>query len=101
VAFWESEEALRATEQAVSGVRGGAAEAAGGIVAGVEEYEVLVNEAPSAGPLGAVTGTVGGVTDTVGGATQPVSGATDTVGGVTDTLGGTTGNLLGGGEKKG
>ena len=101
VAFWESEEALRATEGAVSSVRSGAAEAADGIVAGVEEYEVLVNEAPSAGPLDAVTGTVGGVTDTVGGATQPVSGATDTVGGVTDTLGGTTGNLLGGGEKKG
>ncbi len=93
VAFWESEEALRATEQAASSVRSGAAGAADGIVAGVEEYEVLVNEAPSAGPLG-------GVTDTVGGATQPVSGATDTVGGVTDTLGGTTGNLLGGGEKK-
>jgi heme-degrading monooxygenase HmoA len=86
VAFWESEEALRATEEAVSEVRGGAAGAAGGTVAGVEEYEVLVNEAPSAGPLGAVTGTVGG--------------ATDTVGGVTDTVGGTTGNLLGGGEKK-
>jgi heme-degrading monooxygenase HmoA len=102
VAFWESEEALRATDEAVSSVRSGAAEAAGGIVASVEEYEVFVNEAPSAaGPLGAVTGTVGGVTDTVGGATQPVSGATDTVGGVTDTLGGTTGNLLGGGEKKG
>ena len=79
VAFWESEEALRATEQAVSDVRSGAAGAADGVVAGVEEYEVLVNEAPSAGPLGAVTGTVGGVTDTVGG---------------------TTGNLLGGGEKK-
>ncbi len=94
VAFWESEEALRATEQAVSGVRSGAAGAADGVVAGVEEYEVLVNEAPSAGPLGAVT-------DTVGGATQPVSGATDTVGGVTDKVGGTTGNLLGGGEKKG
>ena len=93
VAFWESEEALQATEQALSSVRSGAAEAAGGIVAGVERYEVLVNEAPSAGPLGAVT-------DTVGGATQPVSGATDTVSGVTDTLGGTTGNLLGGGEKK-
>jgi heme-degrading monooxygenase HmoA len=93
VAFWESEEALRATEQAVSGVRGGAAEAAGGAVASVEEYEVLVNEAPSSGPLGAVT-------DTVGGVTQPVSGATDTVGGVTDTVGGTTGNLLGGGDKK-
>ena len=100
VAFWESEEALRATEQALSSVRSGAAEAAGGIVAGVERYEVLVNEASSAGPLGAVTGTVGGVTDTVGGATQPVSGATDTVGGVTDTVGGATGNLLGGGEKK-
>jgi hypothetical protein len=93
VAFWESEEALRATEGAVSDVRSGAAEAAGGIVASVEEYEVLVNEAPSAGPLGTVT-------DTVGGVTQPVSGATDTVSGVTDTVGGTTGNLLGGGEKK-
>jgi hypothetical protein len=33
VAFWESEEALRATEEAVSSVRSGAAEAAGGIVA--------------------------------------------------------------------
>ena len=80
VSFWESEEALRASEEASSSVRSGAAETADGIVAGVEEYEVLVNEAPSAGPLDAVTGTVGGVTDTVGG---------------------TTGNLLGGGEKKG
>jgi heme-degrading monooxygenase HmoA len=86
VAFWESEEALRATEGAVSSVRSGAAEAAGGIVASVEEYEVLVNEAPSSGPLDSVTGTLGG--------------ATDTVSGVTDTLGGTTGGLLGGGEKK-
>ena len=93
VAFWESEEALRATEQAVSSVRSGAAGAADGTVAGVEEYEVFVNEAPSAGPLGAVT-------DTVGGVTQPVSGVTDTVSGATDTVGGTTGNLLGGGEKK-
>ena len=93
VSFWESEEALRASDEAASGVRSAAAETADGIVAGVEEYEVFVNEAPSAGPLGAVTGTVGGVTDTVGGATQPVSG-------VTDTVSGTTGNLLGGGEKK-
>ena len=93
VAFWESEEALRATDEAVSSVRSGAAEASGGTVASVEEYEVFVNEAPSAGPLGAVTGTVGGVTETVGGATQPVSG-------VTETVSGTTGNLLGGGEKK-
>jgi heme-degrading monooxygenase HmoA len=80
VSFWESEEAMRATDEAASSVRSEAAETADGIVAGVEEYEVLVNEAPSAGPLGAVTGTLGGVTD---------------------TLGGTTGNLLGGGEKKG
>jgi heme-degrading monooxygenase HmoA len=93
VAFWEDEEALRATEEAVSSVRSGAAEAADGTVASVERYEVFVNEAPSAGPLGAVTGTVGGVTDTVGGATQPVSG-------VTDTVSGTTGKLLGGEEKK-
>lgn len=93
VAFWESEEALRATVEAVSSVRSGAAEAADGTVASVEEYEVFINEAPSAGPLGAVTGTVGGLTDTVGGATKPVSGVTDTVSGATD-------NLLGGGEKK-
>ena len=93
VSFWESEEALRASDEAASSVRSAAAETADGIVASVEEYEVFVNEAPSAGPLGAVTGTVGGVTDTVGGATQPVSG-------VTDTVSGTTGNLLGGGEKK-
>ncbi len=79
VAFWESEEALRATEEALSSVRSGAAEAAGGTLASVEQYEVLVNEAPSSGP---------------------VSGVTDTVGGVTDTVGGAAGNLLGGGEKK-
>ena len=93
VSFWESEEALRATDEAVPSVRSAAAEAAGGTVASVEKYEVFVNEAPSAGPVGAVT-------DMVGGVTQPVSGVTDTVGGVTDTVGGTTGNLLGGGEKK-
>jgi heme-degrading monooxygenase HmoA len=83
VAFWEDEEALRATEQAVSGVRGEAAEAVGGSVAGVEEYEVFVYEAPSTGP-------VSGVTDTVGGT---VSGTTGSVTGVTD-------DLLGGEEKR-
>ena len=72
VAFWESEEALRATDEAVVPVREGAAEAAGGTVAGVEEFEVFVFEAPSAGP-------VSGVTDAVRGATV---------------------NLLGGGEKQ-
>ena len=79
VAFWESEQALRATDEAVVPVREGAAEAAGGTVASVEEFEVSVFEAPSAGP---------------------VSGATDTVGGATDTVRGVTDNLLGGGEKQ-
>ena len=56
VAFWESEEALRATEEKVAGVRSGAADAAGGTVAGVEQYEVVVFEAPSSGPVSGVTG---------------------------------------------
>ena len=72
VAFWESEEALRATDEAVVPIREGAAEAAGGTVAGVEEFEVHVFEAPSAGPIS----------------------------GVTDTVRGATVNLLGGGEKQ-
>src|ERR671911_2864210 len=67
VAFWESEEALRATDQAVSSVRSGAAEAAEGTVSSVEEYEVFVNEAPSAGALGGGTGTGGGGGGTGGG----------------------------------
>jgi heme-degrading monooxygenase HmoA len=90
VAFWESEEALRATDEAVVPIREGAAEAAGGTVAGVEELEVSVFEAPSAGP-------VSGVTDTVG---DTVSGVTGTVGGATDSVRGATDNLLGGGEKQ-
>ena len=90
LAFWEDEEALRATEGAVSSVRSGVAEAAGGTVAGVEQYEVVVYEAPSAGPVSGVTDSVGGVTDTVSGT---VSGTTDSVSGVTD-------KLLGGGEEK-
>lgn len=44
VALWDSEEALRATEEAVSRVRSGAAEATGGAVASVEQYEVTVFE---------------------------------------------------------
>ena len=79
VAFWESEEALRATDEAVVSIREGVAEAAGGTVAGVEEFEVRIFEAPSAGA---------------------VSGVTDTVGGATDTVRGVTQNLLGGGEKQ-
>jgi heme-degrading monooxygenase HmoA len=79
VALWESEEALRASEQAAARIRGGVAETTGGTVASVETYEVVVFKAPSAGP-------VSGVTDTVGGATDSVRGVTD--------------NLLGGGEKQ-
>ena len=97
LAFWESEEALRATEQEVSGVRSGAAEAVDGTVASVEQYEVVVFEAPSTGPVSGVTDSVGGVTDTVGGTTSSV---TDTVGGATDSVRGATGNLLGGQEKQ-
>jgi hypothetical protein len=47
IALWESEEALRATEEAASRIRGGAAEATGAAVAGVEDYEVSLFEAPS------------------------------------------------------
>ena len=79
VAFWESEEALHASEEAASRIRGSVAEATGGTVASVENCEVSVFEVPSAGP---------------------VSGVTDTVGGVTDTVSGTAGNLLGGQEKQ-
>ena len=89
-AFWENEEALRATEEAMPSVRSGAAEAAGGTVASVEQFEVVVYEAPSAGPVSGVTDTVGGVTDTVGG----------TVGGATGSVTGVTDKLLGGEEKQ-
>ena len=45
VALWESEEALRATDEAAARIRGGAAEAAGATLAKVENYEVI------AGPI--------------------------------------------------
>ncbi len=44
VALWESEEALRATDEAASRIRGGVADATGGRVADVEQYEVAVFE---------------------------------------------------------
>jgi heme-degrading monooxygenase HmoA len=49
VALWESEEALRATEEAASRMRGGVAEATGGTatVTSVEECEVSVFEVSS------------------------------------------------------
>jgi heme-degrading monooxygenase HmoA len=79
ITFWESEEAMRATEEGANRLREESAEAGGGTVAGVERYEVGLFEVPSAGP---------------------VSGVTDTVGGITDTVRGTTDRLLGGEEKK-
>jgi heme-degrading monooxygenase HmoA len=79
ITFWESEEALKASEEAADRLREDSAEAMSDTIAGVERYEVGLFEVPSAGPVSGVTGTVGGVTDTV-------SGTTDT--------------LLGGGEKK-
>jgi heme-degrading monooxygenase HmoA len=79
VTFWESEEAMHATEEGANRLREESAEAGGGTVVGVERYEVGLFEVPSAGP-------VSGVTDTVGGATDTVRGATD--------------RLLGGEEKK-
>ena len=51
VAFWRARNALRATDEAVVSVREGPAEATGGTVASVENYEVFVNEASSAGRL--------------------------------------------------
>src|SRR5215216_7694519 len=70
ITFWESEEAMRASEEAANRLREESAEAGGDTIAGVERYEVVVFEAPSEGP-------VSGVTDTVGGATDSVRGVTD------------------------
>jgi heme-degrading monooxygenase HmoA len=79
ITFWESEEALEASEEAAGRLREDSAEAMSDTIAGVERYEVGLLEVASAGP-------VSGVTDTVGGATDSVRGVTD--------------NLLGGEEKQ-
>ena len=84
--FWESEQALRATNEAMVPVRQGAAEAAGGTVAGVEEFEVQVFEAPSAGPISGVTG--GTTRQAAQTAQEGVSTTGQTVGGL---LGAATG----------
>ncbi len=44
IALWESEEALRATEETAARIRGGAAEATGAAAAGAENYEVALFE---------------------------------------------------------
>lgn len=47
VAFWESEEALHATDEAASRIRGSVAEATGGTIVSVENCEVSVFEVSS------------------------------------------------------
>ena len=47
VTLWEGEEALRASDEAAARLRGESTETVGGTVAGVEEYEVALFEAPS------------------------------------------------------
>ena len=85
--LWESEQAMRASEEVGERTRRESAETMSDTIAGVERYEVALFEVPSAGA-------VSGVTDTVGGVTEPVSGVSDTVKGTTDRL------LGGGGEEK-
>ena len=91
--LWESEQAMRASEEVADRTRRESAGVMDDTIAGVERYEVALFEVPSAGPVSGVTDKVGGVTDTVGGVTEPVRGATDTVRGTTD-------KLLGGGGKE-
>ena len=79
ITFWESEEALKASEEAADRLREDSAEAMSDTIAGVERYEVGLFEVASGGP---------------------VSGVTDTVGGTTDSVRGVTDNLLGGEEKR-
>ena len=86
ISFWESEEALEASEEVAGRLREDTAQAMSETIAGVERYEVGLFEVPSGGPVSGLTDTVGGLTDTVGGATGSVRGVTD--------------NLLGGGEEK-
>jgi heme-degrading monooxygenase HmoA len=45
LALWESEEALRATDEAAARIRGGVQESTGGTIASVENYEVFIFEA--------------------------------------------------------
>jgi heme-degrading monooxygenase HmoA len=47
ITLWESEEAMRATEQDANQLREESAEASGGTVAGVERYEVGLFEVES------------------------------------------------------
>ena len=47
LALWESEEALRATDDLAARLRGGVSDATGGTIASVENYEVAIFEVSS------------------------------------------------------
>ena len=47
VSLWESEEAMRSSEEAADRMRGASAQATGAQIRGVERYEVRVFEVPS------------------------------------------------------
>jgi heme-degrading monooxygenase HmoA len=47
LALWESEDALRSTDEAAARIRGGVEKATGGTIGSVENYEVVVFEASS------------------------------------------------------
>ena len=47
VVLWESEEAIRASEEAADRMRGESAQTTGSQIAGVERYEVALFEVPS------------------------------------------------------
>ena len=47
ITFWESEEAMRTSEEAANQLREGSAEAGGDTIAGVERYEVGLFEVES------------------------------------------------------
>ena len=65
ITLWESEEALRASEEEANRLRTESAESASATIENVERYEVGISEAPSSGPVSGVTDTVGGATDTL------------------------------------
>lgn len=48
ITLWETEEAMRASEEAADRLRGEAAEALGARIVGVERYEVTISEVPAA-----------------------------------------------------
>jgi hypothetical protein len=47
LALWESEDAVRSTDEAAARIRGGVEKATGGTIGSVENYEVVVFEASS------------------------------------------------------